>query len=415
MKKALLLLIVACIVCTVRAQEETLYSHLSLGLKAGTSVMNSYGENSVLIKDRFNLVSGGSLEYTFNPLFGLGFDYIYLPYNYDYNPGKLTASANEFTLYASLNFTNLVHQYRSLQKLNVYANLGGGLSFYNYKNEDNAIPNNKGNDNTIVIPLGLNIEYNINNVFAISLGGEYRYHKATNMKGETRGAPNSNYFVLGALGVRYKILTNKVHVRDISYSDFQAAYSQNLNESKIRELQNQTNLLREKVLLREAEIEELQSALTETDIAVKNIDSRLNIDVSGIPSTEKRNAIQLTAIKQAQETVVKEAYDALAFETISSSIIKPSSYRTLDRLVEVLQKNPSWNLVLEGYTDNIGSLSRNVRLSEDRAESVKFYLETRGIHYSRITARGYGPENPIAPNDTPQGRAKNKRVEMRIE
>ena len=409
MKKALLLLIIACIVCTVNAQEEADYSHFSLGLKGGMSLMKGYGY-SPSIKDRLNLVAGGSLEYTFNPLWGLGLDYTYLPYNYDYKDMKLTASAHEFTAYASLNLANLVHQYRSLQKFNVYANLGGGLSFYDY---DNTKSNNKGDDYTIVIPLGLNAEYNINNVFAITLGGEYRYHKATNMKGEAKGSADSNFFLLGALGVKYKISNNKAHVRDISYSEYQAVYSNNLDESQIRELQNQTNLLRERVLLREAEITELRSALAETDMAVKDLDSRLNINVS-TALKEKRDAIQLAAIKQAQETVVKDAFDALEFET-NSSIIRPSSYKTLDRLIEVLQANPSWKLTLEGYTDNVGALARNVRLSEDRAESVKFYMETRGIHYSRIAARGYGPENPVASNDSPKGRAQNRRVEIKIE
>jgi OOP family OmpA-OmpF porin len=68
--------------------------------------------------------------------------------------------------------------------------------------------------------------------------------------------------------------------------------------------------------------------------------------------------------------------------------------------------------VLKGYTDSVGPASYNLKLSEMRAKAVAKALEERGIDASRLTAKGFGESNPIASNDTPEGRAKNRRVEV---
>ena len=67
---------------------------------------------------------------------------------------------------------------------------------------------------------------------------------------------------------------------------------------------------------------------------------------------------------------------------------------------------------VDGYTDSVGSDEYNQRLSERRANSVKDYLETLGVSGSRLTAQGFGKTNPVASNDTAEGRAQNRRVEL---
>jgi outer membrane protein OmpA-like peptidoglycan-associated protein len=79
----------------------------------------------------------------------------------------------------------------------------------------------------------------------------------------------------------------------------------------------------------------------------------------------------------------------------------------------VLDDNPDLNIEIRGYTDSIGEEDYNIQLSQRRAESVMAYLISRGIDPVRLTAKGYGSANPVASNDTPQGRAKNRRVEFR--
>jgi outer membrane protein OmpA-like peptidoglycan-associated protein len=80
----------------------------------------------------------------------------------------------------------------------------------------------------------------------------------------------------------------------------------------------------------------------------------------------------------------------------------------------LLQKNAGIRIEVSGHTDNIGSASINKKISKSRALTVKNYLVSRGVEQDRIEYEGYGFDQPIAPNDTPDGRAKNRRVEVKI-
>jgi OOP family OmpA-OmpF porin len=73
---------------------------------------------------------------------------------------------------------------------------------------------------------------------------------------------------------------------------------------------------------------------------------------------------------------------------------------------------PDVAVEIRGYTDSSGSDALNLRLSQERADAVKTYLVERGVDASRLVAKGYGEADPIANNDTPEGRTQNRRVEM---
>lgn len=96
----------------------------------------------------------------------------------------------------------------------------------------------------------------------------------------------------------------------------------------------------------------------------------------------------------------------------NKSKIRPESYPVLDAVVDVLQKNPDIKIEVQGHTDNRGSASYNKKLSQERAGSVMTYLVSHGISPDRLTSRGYGFERPLVPNDTPQNRALNRRVQF---
>ncbi len=106
----------------------------------------------------------------------------------------------------------------------------------------------------------------------------------------------------------------------------------------------------------------------------------------------------------------------LVFQNIyfapGSARLDPSSYPALDQIVQLLKENPTVIVEIQGHTDNTGSLALNMKLSQQRAEAVKRYLVEHGIEEDRLIAKGYGPKKPIAPNDTPENRAKNRRVEI---
>jgi len=96
----------------------------------------------------------------------------------------------------------------------------------------------------------------------------------------------------------------------------------------------------------------------------------------------------------------------------NKSIIRKESFPVLDAVVDVLNKNPDIKIEVQGHTDNVGTSAYNKKLSNSRSESVMKYLISHGVTASRLTQRGYGFDRPIVPNDSPQNRALNRRVQF---
>lgn len=111
--------------------------------------------------------------------------------------------------------------------------------------------------------------------------------------------------------------------------------------------------------------------------------------------------------------VLKTAFDNLGFE-LGKDIILAGSFASLDELAGVLNKKSTWKLQISGHTDNVGDDDSNLILSKKRAEAVKDYLISKGITTERFVIEYFGETKPIADNATPEGRAKNRRVEMKL-
>lgn len=103
----------------------------------------------------------------------------------------------------------------------------------------------------------------------------------------------------------------------------------------------------------------------------------------------------------------------ITFDT-DKDVIKPEFYGPLDRVAETLRKYPQSYIDVIGHTDSQGDASYNQGLSERRARAVQSYLAARGVNQARMVAYGQGETQPVASNDTPEGRAANRRVELRI-
>jgi len=97
-----------------------------------------------------------------------------------------------------------------------------------------------------------------------------------------------------------------------------------------------------------------------------------------------------------------------------NSTIKTASAAALEQLVAMMNQKPDYRIVLEGHTDSSGPADYNQKLSGYRAQSVKNYLLQRGIAEDRIETRGYGESQPIANNETEEGRGLNRRVEFKV-
>lgn len=101
------------------------------------------------------------------------------------------------------------------------------------------------------------------------------------------------------------------------------------------------------------------------------------------------------------------------FET-GKAELKPESYAVLDELVAYLVRKEDERIEIGGHTDNVGSAKSNLVLSEARANTVRAYVIMKGIDPLRVTARGYGFTVPVADNKTAEGRAQNRRTEVKI-
>jgi outer membrane protein OmpA-like peptidoglycan-associated protein len=116
---------------------------------------------------------------------------------------------------------------------------------------------------------------------------------------------------------------------------------------------------------------------------------------------------------EVKEDIV-DVKETILFEYSGWGLAK-ESHDVLDEVAKVLNKHTEVKKVrVEGHTDTQGGLNENVRLSQKRANNVVKYLVKQGVDANRLVAEGYGPNKPIADNDTEEGRAKNRRVVFKI-
>ena len=137
--------------------------------------------------------------------------------------------------------------------------------------------------------------------------------------------------------------------------------------------------------------------------------TELNIPENGI----ENNLLKFIESDKPVDKTTWFDFDRLLFET-GKATLKPSSQEQLKNIAEILKAFPTVNVKLGGYTDNTGKADRNLKLSQERAASVEAELEKMGIADDRLESEGYGQEHPVASNDTEAGRAKNRRISIRV-
>lgn len=118
----------------------------------------------------------------------------------------------------------------------------------------------------------------------------------------------------------------------------------------------------------------------------------------------------------AREIIEKGRATLNVLFATNKDTIKKNYFKDIDDLAAVMKQHQDLNVTIEGHTDNVGSAAYNKKLSQKRADAVKQYMVKKaGIDAKRLTAKGFGMENPIASNKTKEGRAKNRRVEAAVD
>ena len=136
-----------------------------------------------------------------------------------------------------------------------------------------------------------------------------------------------------------------------------------------------------------------------------------NIDLTEIKEYKEINGdeLKLVPIKAGEKVLLNNIF----FEYAKASL-KSESFPELDRIAETMKENINLTIEIQGHTDNVGSNEANLKLSQDRAESVRTYLISKKLPANRVTSVGFGESRPLASNDTEDGKAQNRRVEFVI-
>ncbi len=126
---------------------------------------------------------------------------------------------------------------------------------------------------------------------------------------------------------------------------------------------------------------------------------------------EMDDALANAKVERVDEGIVVTMDSGILFD-VNKSDLRPSAKSELDKLSVVLMEKDKTNILVVGHTDSDGSDEYNLKLSEQRASSVRSYLVAKGVTVDRMSMRGKGEMDPVAPNDTPEGKQLNRRVEM---
>ncbi|NSL87966.1 OmpA family protein [Chitinophaga sp. Mgbs1] len=301
----------------------------------------------------------------------------------------------------------------------LYGSVGGGLAGYKPtltpKGGGPSFDYTKDAIKELIIPVGAGLKFRLSEFINLDLGYTMYYTDGDNLDGYYRG-PNKDKYSYGYAGLEFAF--GKKGQPQLQWHNPAAA--------TYDELEAQKNTLR---VALEAANQNNARLTADVDKLTKDSDgdgvsdyfdkcpgtaANVKVDGSGCPLPEPviEKKEEKVVITEEDTRIVKEAIQNLEFEFAKASI-KPSSFAALDRVADLL-KRKNLNLKLAGHTDNVGSKSRNLALSRERAESVKQYLVSKGVNASKIEAVGYGMSQPIASNKTAAGRQKNRRVEFTI-
>jgi OOP family OmpA-OmpF porin len=250
------------------------------------------------------------------------------------------------------------------------------------------------------IPVGAGVKFKVSDRVAFNLGYTMSFVDADNLDGIYAKATTKDKFSYGYAGLEFSLGSKSKP--DLQWVNPLALMYDELKDPSLRQ---EVEALKNRVSNVERSIEDLKKD-TDGDGVADQFDK-----CPGTPAGTAVDGSGCPLPKMQADSVAGTAtgYEPIQFE-FNSSVLKTESYPILDALSSRLRENNS-KVTLKGYASSEGTAAYNMKLSKDRANSVKTYLVNSGVNASQVTARGYGEANPVASNDTEEGRIQNRRVE----
>ena len=320
-----------------------------------------------------------------------------------------------------------------------YVSLGAGLVNYNPHMVTTGGANidykSNGSITERFIPVGLGVKFNVTRDVNFELGYSMNFIDGDNFDGYYKAPDyNGDKFSYGHAGIEFALgdrskpqlathnapaaLAQDLWDKNVALANSLAADEARLNQLN-RDLANLNGLKDEMARIK---MDSDGDGVADYFDKCPNTPAGVKVDGAGCPLPTPPPQIvkqDTTIIKQEKyyiteedRLIVSEAMRNIEFD-FGKSTIRPRSLPYLTRVANMLVKK-GFGLRLAGHTDNVGSDAANLKLSKNRAESVKSYLVSQGVNPGKIEATGYGESQPVATNKTDAGRQKNRRVEFTL-
>lgn len=301
---------------------------------------------------------------------------------------------------------------RRKNSVNFFVNAGAGMIWYNPRyvtaasSAEQRYLNADGSNHyvkSLVIPVGAGVKFRLSDAWALNLGYTANFTDDDNLDALKRGYPTKDKYSYGYGGLEWTLGSSSKP--NLDWVNPVAMMYDELYDAALRQ-----------------EVEALKGRVTNVENAVNDL--KKDSDGDGVsdqfdkcPNTPAGTVVDgagcpIKFPEPAATDSVVAAYSNIQFD-FDSSVLRTSSYAALDAGSADLRANPSKTIELNGYASSEGTAAHNLRLSKDRANSVKTYLVNSGVEAKRIKVKGLGETNPIADNSTEEGRVMNRRVEFK--
>lgn len=353
------------------------------------------------------------------------------------NGAPTTASTSPYASYSTqINWSAALQANITLANINwrhnqgaiqPYLTFGGGVLDYTPKvysatGTRLALANGAEKFREFYIPVGLGFKFDIAPGVNLDLGYQVNFVNSDYLDGYATGPTNDKFsyahagleFALGSHKKPQLATHNPVSSMRYEYMMKAKALQEQVDAEKAAnaQLRSDLNTTNANLAATNAKLTQDSDGDGVPDLFDKcpNTPQGVKVDGAGCPLPKAENV--KVYITEEDKKIVKDAIANLEFD-LGKATIREHSLPSLDKVAELLVSK-NFSLKLAGHTDNTGSAALNMRLSKERAESIKAYLVSKGANASRIEATGYGMTQPIATNKTAAGRQQNRRVEFTL-